>query len=166
MSDDLNFDGFYVRPCGERDREYLEDLIEGDQYHKDKFKADDFLALLPGEQSFVVEDESGYARMYFKTSTAVRITLQFVETRNAQDRARNRTILMRGLAWLEDRLRGRFRELITETDGLPLTMLVTKRLGFHDVPNPLSRLTHPVPPSAPTNGAWQGVPQAKELGEG
>jgi hypothetical protein len=166
MSDDLEFDGYYVRPCGERDREYLEDLIENDPWHRDKMTADEFLNLMPGEQAFVVENEQGFAMLYFKTATAVRLTLQFVTTRNAEDRARNRGLLMKGMEWLEGRLRGRFREIITETDGPALTMMVKKRLGFQEVKNQLSRLIPPVPTVNAPNGAWQGVPQADKTGEG
>lgn len=167
MSDNtMNFDGLYVRPCGERDREYLEDLVESDPYHKDTLKADDFLRLMPGEQAFVVEDEMGYALLYFKTATVVRITMQFIETRNAQERARNRHILQRGLEWLEERLRGRFRELIFNTESPALTLTAKKRLGFQALPQQLSRLIPPVRTADGVEGVWQHLPQASEIGEG
>lgn len=167
MSDDMQFDNLVVRPCGERDREYLEDLIEADPYHNDGvLAADDFLKLLPGEQAFVVENELGYAVLYFKTATVVRVTMQFIETRNAEDRERNRNILLRGLEWLEGRLRGRFRELVTQTDSPALTLTLKKRLGFQALPNQLSRLIPPVSATVKPNGVWQHQPQGSQVGEG
>jgi hypothetical protein len=162
----MQFDNNTVKPVSERDREYLADLIEADPYHKDRMTPDFFLRPMQGENAFVVENEMGYAVMYVKVSTVARVSIQFTETRDREDRERNRGLLTSGLKWLEDKLRAGYREIIFDTESPGLRLTAKKRLGFQDAPKGgLSRLIHPAGHPAGTNaakGVWQPLPQASE----
>ena len=100
--DDMNFDGLYVRPCGERDREYLEDLIEADPYHNDG----------EGSQRRRLRSSScresmafgcrgtswSYAQLYFKTATVVRVTMDS-SSRPAAPKTGNATAISSRGGW-------------------------------------------------------------------
>jgi len=140
MSQSFHFDGYTVRPTEEQDREYLETLIKADVYHCDRMDADYFLKPLPGETSWALEDQQGRVVFYFKTTPAVRMSIQFTGMESVQGRAANRDALMRGLAWIEGTLAAaRFRELLFDTEGPELTLFARKRLGFVAAPGLMTR---------------------------
>lgn len=131
MNGVFTFDGYTVRPVGEHDRAFLAQLIEADQYHRARMTPDFFLKLMPGEDAWVLEDERGEVVFYFKTSTAVRLAIQFRPTASPTDRARNRRALLRGMRWIEDVFRKNlFREVITDTEGSELRLFAKRHLGF------------------------------------
>ena len=127
----FNFDSFHVRPAAEHDRAYLEQLIEADDYHRGTMTADFFLRLYPGEDAWAIENERGEVELYFRTSTAVRIAIQFRPTQSPADRKRNRRTLMRGMQWIEGIFRrNHFREVITDTESIELQNFAQRHLGF------------------------------------
>lgn len=131
----FSFDGYTVRPITEQDRPLLETLIEGDDYHRGRMDADFFLKLQPGEDSWALEDERGEVVFYFKTSTAVRMAIQFCGGNSPAERRGNQAALMKGLRWIEGLFRAnRFREIIFETQGPELTVFAKRHLGFVDAP--------------------------------
>lgn len=141
MPNTFTFDGYTVRPMTERDRPYVDLQIKADPFHRDKMTADFFLKLEPGEDAWALEDERGMTLFYFKTSAAVRLAIQFVNTGDERgDRAEARSALMRGLRWIEGIFRAnRFREIIFDTEGLELRNFAKRRLGFVDASQLLSR---------------------------
>lgn len=148
----FSFDGYTVRPITEKDRVLLELLIEQDEYHRGRMDADFFLKKQPGEDSWALEDERGRVVFYFKTSTAVRMAIQFGSGNSPTDRRTNQAALLRGLRWIEGIFRANhFREIIFETEGPELTVFAKRHLGFVDAPL-LSRTlpsTRTVPESQP-----------------
>jgi hypothetical protein len=150
----FHFDGYTVRPVEERDRPYLEALIQGDPYHHDRMTADYFLKLQPGEDGWALEDSSGQVVFYFRTSVAARIAIQFQPVTGPADRQRNAAALSRGLRWLESRLRANyFRQILFDTDGPELREFALQRLGFVEEPLlcrtiPSSNEASPTPPEA------------------
>jgi hypothetical protein len=130
MSKIFTFDGYTVRPVGERDRGLLAELIEGDPYHRGRMTPDFFLKTLPGEDAWALEDETGHVVFYFRTSTAVRMAIQFQPTPTVRERARNRRALMRGLRWIAGVFRQNlFHEIIFDTEGPELRTFAKRRLG-------------------------------------
>ena len=129
----LNFDGYTVRPLTEQDRGYLELLIGEDKYHRGQMDANFFLRLQPGEDAWALEDERGEIVFYFRTSTAVRLAIQFRPVITPADRRRNAFAMMKGFAWIEALLRKNgFREMITDTEGPELRAFLKKNLGFNE----------------------------------
>jgi hypothetical protein len=122
--------GYTVRLAGEQDRALLTEMIAADAFHADIFEPDDFIKALPGEQCFVIEDENGKVVLYFKTTPAVRIRIQFGASDTKSERERNRKAMIEGLAWLEAGLSANFRELIFDTRHRDLTLMAEHRLGF------------------------------------
>lgn len=146
----FTFDEYIVRPISERDREYLATLIEEDEFHKDRVTPDFFLNLVPGEDAWAVEDQQGQVVFYFKTETAIRMSIQFA-AKTPEERKRNRDVLTKGLRWIEGMLQqNHFREIIFDNDGPELKAFAKRRLGFRESsselirplprPNPLKRL--------------------------
>ena len=131
----FQFDGYTVRPLQERDREFLTQLIEADPYHRGRMTAAYFFNVVPGEESWALEDERGEVVFYFRTTTAVRISIQFRPVTSPRDRSRNRRALMRGLRWIEGIFREHFfREIITDTEGPELRAFARNHLGFRETP--------------------------------
>jgi len=138
----FSFDGYTVRPITEKDRVLLELLIENDDYHRGSMDADFFLKKQPGEDSWALENERGQVVFYFKTSTAVRMAIQFCAGNKPNERRSNQAALMKGLRWIEGIFRANnFREIIFETEGPELTVFAKRHLGFVDAPL-LSRTLH------------------------
>ena len=114
MSQSFQFDGYTVRPLAEGDRPYLDFLIEQDEYHQGRMTADFFLKREQGEDAWALEDEHGQIVFYFKTTTAVRLAIQFRPSSSPADRLRNAAAMMKGLRWIEGVLRSNgFREMVT-----------------------------------------------------
>ena len=164
MRQTFTFDGYTVRPLDERDRPYLEFQISADPYHRDRMDADHFLKLQPGEDAWAIEDEQGRVLFYFKTATAVRLSIQFPSIEEgAEDKARNREGMLKGLAWIEGIFRAnRFREILFDTEGIELANFAKRRLGFREATGLLSR---PIQPMMRENvqtasqEAWEASPQ-------
>jgi hypothetical protein len=156
----FHFDEYVVRPMSERDRDYLDTLIEDDAYHKGRMTPDYFLNLLPGEDAWALEDEQGNVLFYFKTQTAVRVSIQFTGSKTKEEKQRNRTALVKGLAWIETMLRqNHFREMIFDTQGPELAAFAKRRLGFTASSCELIRpITPPRPPGRAVTD-WDAVPQ-------
>lgn len=161
MTQTFTFDGYTVRPLDERDRPYLADQIAADPYHRNRMDADTFLQLQPGEDAWALEDEQGRVVFYFKTATAVRLSLQFP---TLEDKERNRTAMLKGLAWIEGIFRAnRFREILFDTEGVELANFAKRRLGFSEATGLLSRPIEPVTPKKTDEAsqeAWEASPQA------
>jgi len=135
----FTFGKYTVRPTGERDRAYLSKLIAADPYHADRMNADYFLKLQPGEDSWALEDKDGKVVFYFKTSTAVRMAIQFTETDSLAAKRQNAAALIEGLAWVIGIFRqNRFREVLFDTEGPELHVFAKRHLGFVDAPGLLS----------------------------
>lgn len=135
MTPQFSFDGYTVRAVGEQDRAFLELLIESDDYHRERMDADFFLKLQPGEDAWAMEDEKHRVVFYFKTSTVVRIALQFAAAETMGDRRSNQSALMRGLRWIEGMFRvNRFTEIVFDTEGPELARFAKRRLGFVERP--------------------------------
>lgn len=131
----FRFDEYTVRPAAEQDRELLEILIEQDAYHRGKMTADFFLKLEPGEDAWALENERGEVVFYFKTSTAVRMAIQFCAGDSPVERRENQVALLKGLRWIEGMFRAnRFREIIFDTEGVDLRFFAKRHLGFKDAP--------------------------------
>jgi hypothetical protein len=144
MSEQFNFDGYTVRRTLEKDRPYLEFLIGTDPYHRDRMTADFFLKPKPGEDAWAMEEETGDVVLYFKTSTAVRLAVQFRPTITPADRERNRHALLRGMRWIEEVFRKNgFREVIFDTEGPELRAFALRHLGFVDAASTLTRCLPP-----------------------
>ena len=127
----FTFDGYRVRRVTEQDRDYLEVLIECDDYHRGRMTPDFFLKCEPGEDAWALEDESGNIVFYFKTSVVVRMAIQFRPTECLADKLRNLNALSRGFRWIEGIFRlNKFREVIFDTEGPELSHFAIKRLGF------------------------------------
>lgn len=161
MAPQFKFDGYTVRPLTEQDRAYLDLLIDADEYHRGRMDADFFLKRQQGEDAWALEDQYGQIVFYFKTTTAVRLAIQFRPSSSPADRLRNAAAMMRGLRWIEGVLRSNgFREMVTDTEGPELRNFLKRRLGFSEAPL-LTRTLHdsrpePEPPpealgSLPTN---------------
>lgn len=164
MTQTFTFDGYTVRPLDERDRPYLDIQIEADVYHRGRMDADYFLQLKPGEDAWALEDEQGRVVFYFKTATAVRLSIQFPSIEGAEDKARNRAGMLKGLAWIEGIFRAnRFREILFDTEGVELANFAKRRLGFAEATGLLSRPIQPVTAEkrqAASQEAWEVSPQA------
>jgi hypothetical protein len=160
----FHFDNYVVRPVGERDRQYMAEIIENDEYHAETMTPDYFLDLKPGEDAWALEDEHGKVLFYFKTQTAVRLSMLFAEQR---EKTKNRIALLKGLAWIEAQLRQNcFREILFDTDGTDLAQMAKKRMGFRESRGDLTRLIGlPRPPQA-RMGDWDAVPQVSQEGGG
>lgn len=162
----FHFDNYVVRPIGEQDRVYLEALIEGDEYHRDQMDADFFLKLKPGEDAWALEDEKGSVLFYFKTQTAVRLSMQFAQAETSADKTRNRIALLKGLAWIEAQLcANSFRELLFQTDGPELTAMAKRRMGFREVSGLVRDIGLPSAPNQRRMEQWDAAPQISQ-GEG
>ena len=131
----FHFDGYTVRPIEEKDRAYLQGLIEADPYHRDDMTADYFLDPIPGVDGWAMEDDQGQVIFYFRTHVCCRIAIQFQPVTGPADRQRNASALERGLRWIESRLRANnFREIVFDTKGPELREFARRRLGFVDAP--------------------------------
>jgi hypothetical protein len=155
----FQFDGYMVRRIDENDRAYLDQLIAADPYHQDCMNADFFLDLVPGEDSWAIEDAKGEVLLYFRTNTAVRLCLQFAK----QDNLANREVLTKGFAWLEAELiKNHFREIVFDTKGPALRLMAKRRLGFRDSNQELVR-SLPAPTGVRgVDGLWHHRPQPCE----
>jgi hypothetical protein len=161
----FHFDSYVVRPVEERDRLYLEALIESDPYHCDRMDADFFLNLKPGEDAWALEDERGNVLFYFKTQTAVRLSLQFAHAESTEEKTRNRLAMMKGLAWIEAQLRANsFREILFQTDGPELAQMAKRRMGFTETSGELRRLIPPPDGHGASVEAWDAAPQVSREG--
>jgi hypothetical protein len=159
-SPQFHFDQYIVRPMNEGDREYLGSLISEDAYHKGQITPDYFLKLVPGEDAWAFEDEQGNIVFYFKTQVAVRLSIQFANSKTSEERSRNRTALMKGFAWIESMFRqNRFRQIIFDTQGPELTAFAKRRLGFRESPMELLREVSPLIPLERRPEQWKDFPQ-------
>jgi len=141
MTNGFTFDGYTVRPATEKDRPYLQLQIDADPLHRGRMTADFFLKLQPGEDSWALENEEGRVVFYFKTSTAVRMAIQFTTEEDHTRKLENRVALMKGLRWIEGIFRAnRFREIIFDTEGVELANFAKRRLGFREACGLLSRM--------------------------
>jgi hypothetical protein len=166
MSEIFHFDNYVVRPVSERDRAYLETLIAADQYHHDQMDADYFLKLRPGEDAWALEDERGKVLFYFKTQTAVRLSIQFTEAETSAEKTRNRIALLKGLAWIEARLAANsYREILFQTEGPELTAMAKRRMGFREVSGLARDIGLPPAPNQARIEHWDAAPQISQ-GEG
>jgi len=137
----LTFGKYTVRPLMERDREFLAGLIATDPFHRDTVNVEWWYNNPPGENAWAVEDDKGAVRLYFKTATACRFSLQFT----GDERRENWKVLTEGMQWLSETLTGNaFREIITDSNGPELRAMATRRLGF--VPATADTLTRPLKP--------------------
>ena len=135
----FTFGKYLVRPVTERDRDYLTECIAKDEYHRDRFTADFFLKLKPGQDAWALEDEDGKVVFYFRTDPAVRFAIQFTESGTLASKRRNAAAMMEGLAWLVGVLRGnRFHEIITDPDSPELQVFTKRHLGFKELHGQLS----------------------------
>jgi hypothetical protein len=156
----FHFDEYVVRPMSERDRDYLDTLIEADAFHKGRMTPDYFLSLLPGEDAWALEDMQGNVLFYFKTQTAVRVSIQFAGAETAEEKSRNRTALTKGLAWIEAMLRqNHFREMIFDTQGPELAAFAKRRLGFRASSCELVRPISPPRPIGRSSEGWGSSPR-------
>jgi hypothetical protein len=162
----FTFDGYTVRPLSERDRPYLDEQIKTDPFHRGRMDADYFLKVKPGEDSWALEDGQGRVVFYFKTAAAVRLSIQFPSIGGAEDKTRNRTAMLKGLAWIEGIFRAnRFREILFDTEGVELANFAKRRLGFIEphglLIRPIDPPTHKSAPEA-RQEAWEASPQSCE----
>jgi hypothetical protein len=161
----FHFDNYVVRPVEERDRVYLEQLIEADPFHVNQMDADFFLKLKPGEDAWALEDERGMVILYFKTQTAVRLSLQFAQADDGPSKTRNRLALLKGMAWIEAQLRANsFREILFQTDGPELAQMAKRRMGFRESTGDLVRSIAPAEGSGRQIEHWDGIPQVSREG--
>ena len=162
----FHFDNYVVRPVAEQDRAYLGALIEADEYHRDQMDADFFLKLKPGEDAWALEDERGNVVFYFKTQTAVRLSMQFAQAETSAEKTRNRIALLKGLAWIEAQLGANsFRELLFQTDGPELTAMAKRRMGFREASGLARSIQLPSAPNQARIEHWDATPQVIQ-GEG
>jgi hypothetical protein len=163
----FHFDNYVVRPITERDRGYLGDLIAGDPHHADCMDADFFLKLRPGEDAWAMEDERGKVLFYFKTQTAVRLSMQFAEAEDSAAKTRNRIALLKGLAWIEAQLRANsFREILFQTDGPELAKMAIRRMGFRESTELRRDIGVPAGDQKAHTGDWGTSPQVSQEGGG
>jgi hypothetical protein len=129
--------------------------------------ADYFLKPLPGETSWALESPRGRVLFYFKTTPAVRMSIQFTGNETLVEREANRDALLRGLAWIEATLAAaRFRELLFDTEGPELSIFARKRMGFTAAPGLMVRMI-PTPDTANVHPASLGtVPTDTAEGQG
>jgi hypothetical protein len=152
----FHFDTYVVRPIAEQDRAYLESLIAADPYHRSRMDADYFLKLRPGEDAWALEDQRGNVLFYFKTQTAVRLSIQFANP----DKTRNRIALLKGLAWIEAQLSANsFRELLFQTDAPDLTAMAKRRMGFREVSGLARDIGLPPTSNQERVEHWDAAPQ-------
>jgi hypothetical protein len=153
----FHFAGYTVRPIEEKDRAYLDSLIANDPYHQDRMDADWFLVQVPGEDAWAIEDENGTVLLYFKTQTAVRLSLQFAQGEGREEKYRNALALINGVEWITAQLRSNgFRELLFQTDGPELKEMAKRRMGFRESSGELVRGIAPLlPPQASREAAIQ-----------
>jgi hypothetical protein len=157
------FDNYVVRPASESDRAYLTTLIEGDEYHRDHMNADYFLKLKPGEDAWAVEDQAGIVLFYFKTQTAVRLSIQFATAETSADKTRNRIALLKGLAWIEAQLSANsFREILFQTEGPELTAMAKRRMGFREVSGLARDISLPPVTNQAHTERWDAAPQISQ----
>ncbi len=156
------FDGYRVRPVEEGDRAYIDRLTANDRYHAGVMDADWFLHLAPGEGAWAIEDGQGRVLLYFKTQTAVRLSLQFAEG----DSSENRDVLQKGMRWLEGMLlQNHFREVIFDTQGPLLAALAKRRLGFAESsPGTLLKVLGIPEAARPAKGHWHHQPTTSQEG--
>jgi hypothetical protein len=153
------FDNYVVRPISEKDRAYLTTLIEADEYHRNQMTADYFLKLKPGEDAWALEDEKGTVLFYFKTQTAVRLSIQFANP----DNTRNRIALLKGLAWIEARLSANsYREILFQTDAPELMAMAKRRMGFREVSVLARDIRLPPAPIQARIEDWDAAPQISQ----
>ena len=166
MTQTFSFDGYTVRPLSEKDRPFLEMQIKADEFHREWMTADFFLLTEPGEDAWALEDEAGMIVFYFKTSTAVRMFIQFPVIESRDDKERSRNGMLKGLAWISGMFRAnRFREILFDTRRAELANFAKKRLGFQDAPGLLSfNLQPPTPKNVQESHseAWEPFPQASQ----
>jgi hypothetical protein len=156
----FHFDTYTVRPASERDRGYLETLIESDPYHHHQMDADYFLKLKPGEDAWALEDDKGQVLFYFKTQTAVRLSIQFAQAETSADKTRNRIALLKGLAWMEAQLAANsYREILFQTDAPELVAMAKRRMGFREVSGLAREIGLPPTPNQARVEHWDAVPQ-------
>ena len=156
----FRFDDYVVRPMCERDRVFLDSLIEEDAYHMGRMTPDFFLHLVPGEDAWAVEDLQGNLIFYFKTQTAVRLSIQFSAGKTTEERRRNRDAMTKGLAWIEGMLQqNHFREIIFDTEGPELKAFAKRRLGFRESLSELVRGVSPPRAIGSHVEAWGHAPQ-------
>lgn len=162
----FHFDNYVVRPVEERDRSYLSDTIESDQYHADCMDADFFLNLQPGEDAWALETlETGKVILYFKTQTAARVSLLFTGSESKEDKTRNRMALMKGMAWIEAQLRANsFRQILFDTKGEELAQMAKRRMGFRESTELCRDITPSTEPRKSHADDWHGIPQASKEG--
>ena len=153
----FHFDGYTVRAIEEKDRAYLTQLISNDPYHRDCMDADWFLVLAPGEDAWAIEDENGNIFLYFKTQTAVRLSLQFAQGEGHREKYKNARGLIAGVEWIVSQFqRNAFREVLFQTEGPELKEMAKKRLGFRESSGELIRGIAPLlPPQASQEPAIQ-----------
>lgn len=162
----FHFDNYVVRPVGEQDRQYMETLIKADEYHAERMDADFFLNLKPGEDAWALEDEQGKIVFYFKTQTAVRLSMQFARAETSKEKTKNRIALLKGLAWIEAQLRSNcFREILFQVDGPELMAMAKRRMGFRESLGGELYREIPFSPQQARIGDWDAVPQVSQ-GEG
>lgn len=161
----FHFDNYVVRPVEERDRAYLASLIEADPHHENCMDADFFLELKPGEDAWAMEDERGHVILYFKTQTAVRLSLQFAEAEKKEDKTRNRLAMIKGLAWIEAQLRANsFREILFQTNGPELAQMAKRRMGFRESTELCRDIPMPQGGQTPRTSHWDATPQISQEG--
>lgn len=154
------FDEYRVRPVMEADRTYIDRLTANDTYHAGCMDADWFLNLVPGEDAWAVEDRDGKVVAYFKTQTAVRLSMQFA----GADSSENRRMLEKGMTWIEAMLiQNKFREVIFDTKGPLLAAMAKRRLGFAEgEPGTLYKLLPSPASTGPLEGHWHHQPTASQ----
>lgn len=137
----FHFDNYVVRPVSEQDRTYIKNLIEKDDFHKDRMDEEFFLDLKPGEDAWAFESERGDVLFYFKTQVACRLSMLFSHAETSQEKTANRIALMKGLAWIEAQLiANSFREILFDTQGPELKQMAKRRMGFFEAPDDLRRI--------------------------
>jgi hypothetical protein len=135
----FTFGEYTVRAVGEWERTYVQELIDGDPFHRENMTPDYFLKLQPGEEAMALE-KNGRVILYFKTQTAVRVGMLFGTAADPAARRENQTALLEGLRWMEALLvANRFREIIFDTEGPELALFAKKHLGFEDAGKLLRR---------------------------
>jgi hypothetical protein len=164
----FQFDNYVVRPVEERERRYLTQLIEQDPYHVNQMDADFFLDLKPGEDAWALETlEQGRVVLYFKTQTAVRVSLLFSESETKEDKTRNRIALIKGMAWIEAQLTANsFREILFDSEGPELVQMAKRRMGFTEKTGDLVRLIPYAKGQKSRVDDWGTSPQAPESSGG
>jgi hypothetical protein len=163
MSAVFHFDTYTVRPVTESDRVYLEALIEADPYHHQQMDADYFLKLRPGEDAWALEDDKGKVLFYFKTQTAVRLSIQFANAETSAEKTHNRIALLKGLAWMEAQLSANgYREILFHTDAPELVAMAKRRMGFREVSGLAREIGLPSTPNQALVERWDAVPQVSQ----